>query len=165
MKTLLDDKRQNLFGGKYMKYIAYGSNMIEHQMKNRCPDALFYGTGYLEYAQLEFYLHATVERTEKQDDRVPVVVWEISERDEKSLDRYEGYPNYYIKERWQVQMSDGSQVEGMVYVMNLFRQSPARASYYEGIKEAYLRLGFHTQISTILEPALQRSLQRGKEQS
>ena len=36
----------------YMKYIAYGSNMIEEQMAYRCPDARLIGVGYLPGYQL-----------------------------------------------------------------------------------------------------------------
>ena len=97
-----------------MKYIAYGSNMVQEQMAVRCPDARLIGTGYIAGARLEFYLHATVKKTGDQRNRVPVAVWEINDRDERSLDRYEGYPSYYIKERWPVHMSDGSQIEGMI---------------------------------------------------
>ena len=81
-----------------MKYIAYGSNMVSEQMAWRCPEAKLIGTGYLEGARLEFYLHATVERTALKSDRAPVAVWEINSHDERNLDRYEGFPNYYIKE-------------------------------------------------------------------
>ena len=30
-----------------MKYIAYGSNMVEEQMAVRCPEARLIGTGYI----------------------------------------------------------------------------------------------------------------------
>ena len=68
-------------------------------MAFRCPDARLIGTGYIAGARLEFYLHATVEKTGDQRNRVPIAVWEINDRDERSLDRYEGFPSYYIKER------------------------------------------------------------------
>ena len=144
-----------------MKYIAYGSNMVAEQMAYRCPDARLIGTGYLAGARLEFYLHATVERTGNLRNRVPVAVWEISKADERSLDRYEGFPSYYTKETWPVHMSDGSQIEGMVYVMNLIRQSPPVKHYYDGIREAYEKLGLRSQIKTVLQPALARSITRG----
>ena len=70
-----------------MKYIAYGSNMVKEQMAFRCPEAKLIGTGHIERARLEVYLHATVERTRRKTDRVPVAVWEINQRDERSLDR------------------------------------------------------------------------------
>ena len=144
-----------------MVYIAYGSNMVEDQMAFRCPEARMIGTGYITGARLEFYLHATVERTGDKRNRVPVAVWDINSRDEKSLDRYEGFPHYYVKETWTVHMDDGSEIEGMVYIMNMIRQSPPMNSYYQGIAEAYRRLGLHSQIKTVLQPALERSLARG----
>ena len=152
----------NQKGGTTMKYIAYGSNMVEEQMAYRCPEARLIGTGYIEGARLEFYLHATVEHTALKSDRVPVAVWEINQRNERSLDRYEGYPNYYVKEEWTVTMADGSQIEGMVYVMNMIRQSPPTATYYNGIRAAYRALGLSSQIKKILEPALARSIARGQ---
>ena len=147
-----------------MKYIAYGSNMVQEQMAYRCPDARLIGVGYLSGARLEFYLHATVEKTGDQRNRVPVAVWEINERDEKSLDRYEGFPNYYTKEYWPVHMNDGSEIEGMIYIMKLIRHSPPHSNYYMGIEDAYRKLGLRSQISTILKPALKRSFERGTQQ-
>ena len=104
-----------------MKYIAYGSNMVEEQMAVRCPEAKLIGTGYIAGARLEFYLHATVEETGDQRNRVPVAVWEINQRDEQMLDHYEGYPSYYIKDRWWVHMDDGSKLEGMIYLMKMIQ--------------------------------------------
>lgn len=143
-----------------MKYIAYGSNMVQEQMDYRCPHARLIGTGYIAGARLEFYLHATVEKTGDMRNRVPVAVWEIDDADERSLDRYEGYPSYYIKERWPVHMDDGSQIEGMIYIMKLIRPEPPMKRYYIGIRDAYLALGLTRQVHTILEPALMRSLNR-----
>ena len=143
-----------------MKYIAYGSNMIEEQMAHRCPGAKLIGTGYLPNHRLEFYLHATVERTRAHDAKVPVAVWEISEENERSLDRYEGCPTYYTKHRRRVMMDDGSEIWGMVYIMNMIRPQPPTAGYYNAIAYAYEKLGFSDQIESVLEPALERSQRR-----
>ena len=143
-----------------MKYIAYGSNMVQKQMTLRCPDARLIGVGYISGARLEFYLHATVEKTDDKRNRVPVAVWEISDSDERYLDRYEGYPDYYGKKKWTAHMADGSEIEGMVYVMKMIRHSPPTQSYYGCIEAAYRKLGLRTQIRTVLQPALERSLHR-----
>ena len=143
-----------------MKYIAYGSNMVKEQMAHRCPDARLIGTGCIEGAQLEFYLHATVERSRIKGARVPVAVWEITKSDEAHLDMYEGFPNYYVKERRTVRMDDGSQIKGMIYIMKLMRSAPPSPSYYNCIVNAYTDLGLGSQIETVLEPALRRSLRR-----
>ena len=144
-----------------MLYIAYGSNMVREQMDYRCPDAKLIGTGYIAGARLEFYLHATVEKTGDMRNRVPVAVWEISAADEKRLDRYEGYPSYYVKEEWPVHMEDGSEIRGMIYIMKLIRTAPPQRAYYQGIADAYRVLGLSRQVRTVLVPALERSLARG----
>ena len=143
-----------------MKYIAYGSNMVEEQMAWRCPTARLVGTGTIIGARLEFYLHATVERTGNPEDRVPVAVWDIGRQDERNLDVYEGFPSYYTKETWPVEMDDGSEIEGLIYIMNMIRKSPPTDSYYLAIEDAYRRLGLGNQIETVLYPAYERSLDR-----
>lgn len=143
-----------------MKYIAYGSNMVAEQMAHRCPNAQLIGTGWLLNHRLEFYLHATVEKTRAKEARVPVAVWEIDEADEMSLNRYEGVPNYYVKWQARVQMQDDSEIEGLIYIMKAIRPYPPEKAYYNGIFHAYNRLGFGSEIETVLEPALQRTFRR-----
>ena len=145
-----------------MKYIAYGSNMVEEQMAYRCPNARLIGMGQLPNHRLEFYLHATVERSRAHGASVPVAVWEIDEEDEKNLDHYEGFPKYYTKHKRKVVMDDGSQIEGMVYIMNMIRPEPPTESYYNGIRKAYIKLGLRSEIKRVLEPAFDRSLKRGR---
>ena len=145
-----------------MKYIAYGSNMVEEQMAFRCPNARLLGTGWLLNHRLEFYLHATVERSRARGARVPVAVWEIDAEDEQNLDYYEGFPKYYTKHKRTVQMDDGSQIEGMVYIMNMIRPQPPTASYYNGIRDAYEKLGLSSEIERVLEPALDRGIKRSR---
>ena len=143
-----------------MKYIAYGSNMSRGQMTYRCPDAKLIGTGHIVRARLEFYLHATVEYTRLHADSVPVAVWEISEEDERRLDRYEGVPDYYVKRKWVVRMADGSKLKGMIYLMRLIRPQPPAMGYYEGIRDAYQDLDLGSEINTVLRPALVRAQDR-----
>ena len=145
-----------------MKYIAYGSNMVEEQMAHRCPNARLIGMGQLPNHRLEFYLHATVERSRAHGASVPVAVWEIDADDERSLDRYEGFPTYYTKHRRKVLMDDGSEIEGMIYIMNMIRPLIPHASYYNGIRDAYLKLGIGSEIKRVLEPALNRSIKRDR---
>ena len=145
-----------------MKYIAYGSNMVEEQMAFRCPNARLLGTGWLLNHRLEFYLHATVERSRARGARVPVAVWEIDAEDEQNLDYYEGFPKDSTKHKRTVQMDDGSQIEGMVYIMNMIRPQPPTASYYNGIRDAYEKLGLSSEIERVLEPALDRGIKRSR---
>ena len=81
-------------------YVAYGSNLNIPQMRMRCPGARIIGTSVIEDYQLLFKgsktgSYLTIEPMEGAE--VPVVIWEVTETDEKALDRYEGYPNFYYK--------------------------------------------------------------------
>ena len=82
-------------------YIAYGSNFSVEQMAVRCPDARVVGNAILYGWQLLFKGCATIEPNPERN--TPVLVWEISERDERSLDRYEGYPSFYYKKDLEVE--------------------------------------------------------------
>ena len=146
-------------------YIAYGSNMDEKQMAYRCPEAQLLGTAAVEDYRLLFKgsktgAYATIEP--EVGCRVPVLVWRITEQDERSLDRYEGCPTYYTKHRRKVMMDDGSELWGMVYIMKLIRPMIPHASYYNGIHSAYTKLGLRSEIERVLEPALQRSIERDR---
>ena len=86
-------------------YIAYGSNLNVPQMQMRCPDAKILGTANLKGWELLFKgsktgSYLTIERNE--DGSVPVAIWEVSERDERALDRYEGFPTFYYKQKIKV---------------------------------------------------------------
>ena len=83
-------------------YIAYGSNLSVEQMAQRCPDARIVGQAVLEDWELAFHGCATI--LPNKGKNTPVLVWEISAGDEKNLDIYEGYPNFYRKENMTVEV-------------------------------------------------------------
>ncbi len=122
-------------------YIAYGSNLNLRQMASRCPTATIYGTGVLDNWELLFRgqphnAHATIERS--KECHVPVLVWEVQDKDEKRLDRYEGYPVYYYKDYIPVYVDGKGKVEAMVYIMDR-SQKPGYPSdsYVQTIRRGY----------------------------
>lgn len=142
-------------------YIAYGSNMDEAQMAVRCPGAELVGIGTIRRAQLDFYLYATVTDIEDPAATVPAAVWKITGQHERSLDRYEGVRgHYYYKDTAKVLLNNGIEVEGLIYLMENFRQQPCDPVYFDRIAAAYDRLGLHDRISDVLEPAWDRSMDR-----
>ncbi|MBE7100188.1 MAG: gamma-glutamylcyclotransferase [Clostridiales bacterium] len=139
-------------------YIAYGSNLNIAQMQYRCPRAKLLGTGVINGYELEFKgfptsAYATI--SPKEGASVPVGVWEIGPSDERSLDRYEGYPSHYFKENVSVQMQDGSQVDGMVYIMNpKMKFGMPSTHYYKVVHQGYQDCGLDTHV---LNEAVQKS--------
>jgi len=138
-------------------YLAYGSNLNREQMACRCPDAKVLGSSKLNGYQLIFRgskagAVATIEK--RKGGSVPVLLWEITARDEEALDRYEGYPILYRKETVKVRL-DGQWVPAMVYIMNEGRPLgvPSRY-YYDIIWRGYAEAGFDT---TVLSEAVRES--------
>ena len=100
-------------------YVAYGSNMCLEQMAQRCPDARRLGVSQIEGYALEFHGRnggAVATIVPKEDSRVPIVLWEISERDERNLDRYEGFPRLYYKKDFRVYLGK-RKVDAFAYIM------------------------------------------------
>ena len=130
-------------------YIAYGSNLSVAQMAFRCPNARVVGRAVLNNWKLVFRKHATIER--KRGSTVPVLIWAIDDEDERSLDRYEGFPKYYIKDYLPVDVTfkDGEQkrIKAMVYIMVYPRPIiPPTWDYYSIIKSGYKRFQFDVNI-------------------
>lgn len=142
--------------------IAYGSNLNLEQMAYRCPTAKVYGRGMLRGYRLLFKgipgnAYATIEPYE--GDKVPVLIWELQQEDEKALDFYEGFPNFYYKEYLDVELEDGGTVTVMVYIMTgkikdrIHLNLPSQ-SYLRIVEAGYRSAGFDT---SIIEDALKVS--------
>lgn len=133
-------------------YLAYGSNLNVDQMKYRCPDAKPAAVTKIPNYHLLFRRgFLTIEP--QQGSSVPVVVWKISDRDEKNLDRYEGYPKFYRKEIFPILLNGYKDMdayragkrsvqekvgEAMVYIMNDgFPAQQPSSSYLDTVKRGY----------------------------
>ena len=127
-----------------------------NQMAFRCPDAQVVDTVRLEGYRLAFCMngggHGVATILPEPDSFVDGVLWRISERDEQSLDLYEGFPRLYGKEPVTVVDSDGLKREVMAYTMNSpYKDVPAlpSKSYLEGILNGCRQNGIET--ASILE--------------
>ncbi len=126
-------------------YIAYGSNMDERQMAYRCPNARLVGTSEIKGYELLFKgsktgAYATIEK--RKGSTVPVLVWKITESDEVSLDRYEGFPSFYYKKDLEV-IVNGERLTAMVYIMDESRKIGVPTnSYFDILDLAYWKFGF-----------------------
>ena len=125
-------------------YFAYGSNINLDQMRYRCPDATVYGQAVLDNYDLRFRGSGVATVEPKEGACVYGLLWELTDKCEASLDRYEGYPRLYIKQTLEVRTFDGQRVPVMAYIMNpelhLKPSLPPR-DYYLGIKTGYEQNG------------------------
>lgn len=139
-------------------YIAYGSNLNIPQMRMRCPGARIIGTSVIEDYRLMFKgsqtgSHLTIE--EETGAKVPVAVWEVTERDELALDRYEGFPNFYYKKEMVLPIKGikSGRIRRrtvFVYIMHEERQLGIPSTgYLRTCAEGYRSFGFD--INTLFE--------------
>jgi len=116
-------------------YAAYGSNMNPAQMAARCPHSPYRGTGWLEGWRLTFggedlsWEGALGTVVEDADERVFVVLYELSEADEAALDSWDGATlGYYRKSMVRVAALDG-EVVAWLYVINAYEGGLPSARY------------------------------------
>ena len=120
-------------------YLSYGSNLSVRQMLERCPDAIYVGTAELKGWRLLFKgsqsgSYLTIEK--KRGRKVPVLVWKVSELDEKKLDVYEGAPRLYRKEEMEVELhslADGAPIgtiNAFIYIMDESRRTGQPDNWY-----------------------------------
>jgi hypothetical protein len=107
-------------------YAAYGSNMDPAQMLIRCPHSPQRGTGWLEGWRLTFggedigWDGALATVVESAGSRVFVVLYDLSEGDEKELDKWDGVSlGYYRRLKVRVETLDGD-VLAWLYVLNFW---------------------------------------------
>ena len=111
-------------------YFAYGANLNKVSMSLRCPQATPYQAFALRGWQLDFAHHATIRPHPGRT--VQGAMWRITEECERSLDAFEGYPDYYTK---RVLEQDGK--EFMVYIINPPLTGSPGVGYLDVIEQGY----------------------------
>lgn len=126
-------------------YAAYGSNLNARKMKRRCSGAKPVGKAVLEGYHLVYkgehaHSYLTIEPFDAAslpmaqpacgyelpelciDGKVRLGIWEISDKNEESLDLYEEYPEIYTKTTISLEMENRSgekeQIEALIYMMH-----------------------------------------------
>ena len=103
-------------------YLAYGSNLnrewmeelrgkkeepVKHELKGY--KLLFRAKGYLTIEK--------VKGTEADKYSIPVLLWQVDDKDELALDDYEAYPDLYCKKTLTLSV-EGREKEVFYYLMN-----------------------------------------------
>ena len=116
-------------------YFGYGMNTNKYQMASRCPTAKVVGPAILPGYKFAFRGHADVELD--WESQVEGVLWDIGDQDLIALDRLEGFPTYYLRQRAWVESENGYGV-AWVYMMNDqdYVSNPSKG-YYDMCFEGY----------------------------
>jgi gamma-glutamylcyclotransferase (GGCT)/AIG2-like uncharacterized protein YtfP len=112
------------------------------QMRERCPHSPQAGMGWLEGWRLTFggeslgWEGALATVVEDKDSRVFVVLYEVSETDERALDRWDGATlGFYNKVKVRVAELDGDAV-AWLYVLNDYEGGLPSARYLGIVADA-----------------------------
>jgi gamma-glutamylcyclotransferase (GGCT)/AIG2-like uncharacterized protein YtfP len=104
-------------------------------MKDRCPEHRLVGNGILKGYRWIITTRGYANIVKSVSDEVHGVVYEISESDEKSLDRYEGVQSgSYRKEMLKIEMGNESK-ECLVYVDPVEEEGKPKEEYIERINK------------------------------
>ena len=141
-------------------YLAYGSNLNLNQMERRCPGAELLGYTYLQDTRLVFRgsktgSYLSIEPAlENAPRKVPCGVFRISKNDERALDIYEGFPEFYVKQQFKgltLHSMDGKRMPGkftgMAYALPVDHPLGAPSlSYWNVCMQGYDDFGFAPKI-------------------
>jgi gamma-glutamylcyclotransferase (GGCT)/AIG2-like uncharacterized protein YtfP len=121
--------------------LGYGALTDPVTMLERCPSAVYKGVGTLD--DHELYIDRCSSVRPATGVRTVGVVWQITDKDMTTLDKYEGYP--YLYERKEVHVNiDNQSVKVWVYYYAIdFKDAgePASKTYYNTCKQGYRVFG------------------------
>jgi len=114
-------------------YFAYGSNMDDAQMCDRCPSVQFVDIARLRGFKFMINERGVATLNADKASEVWGVIWEIQHSDISELDRREGVPTYYSKKHIYVVDSKNKSMHVMIYVDKRTARGPSRNGYIDKI--------------------------------
>jgi len=123
-------------------YFGYGMNTHPDQMAKRCPDATLVGVAHLNDYRLVFRNHADIEID--VGNIASGVLWEVSDSDMIALDRLEGFPHYYLRQRVLVQTDTEAYIAWVYSMAEQDYEMTPSTSYYDMCTEGYKHHGVST---------------------
>ncbi|MFZ5626799.1 MAG: gamma-glutamylcyclotransferase family protein [Bacillota bacterium] len=123
-------------------YFAYGSNMDETQMAERCKGAILIGKARLDKYRFIINSRGVASIIPDENSFVEGVVWSLTEQDEKELDRFEGVRyNYYDKQEITVKIEE-IEAQALVYIAADQTPGQPRPGYLKKILTAAEKFQF-----------------------
>lgn len=127
-----------------MYYFAYSSNLNRKQMRERCPDSKPICVATLHNYKLVFvgwfrqWRGGVASIKPFRGERVIGAVYEVSEKDLRRLNKYEGYPGNYNRLNVTVFDEDGKPFEVTTYVKaGQLEETPPSKEYLAVIQQGY----------------------------
>lgn len=130
-------------------YFAYGSNLDQAQMKERCPDSELLGVAVLKNYRLDFTIYSKkrlcgcADIVKDEGSEVWGLIYVLSEKDLQQLDIFEGSPNYYRRTRVDATDKEGKSIK--VYAYEVVKKTPFQvpsSQYLDIIKNAAKKFNF-----------------------
>jgi len=125
-----------------MYYFAYGANLSKKQMRQRCPDSQPKFIATLPNYKLVFvgwsrqWRGGVATIKSSRGEKILGAIYEISDRDLKRLDSYEGYPANYNRLKVTVFNEDGEPFEAITYIKaGQIEETPPSPEYLTIIKQ------------------------------
>ena len=127
-----------------IQYFAYGSNLSQQQITERCPDSTLIGPGKMRGFKLVFTHYSprwqggVADISKDPNHDVWGLLYELSQTDLDQLDRYEGHPTVYNRMQTAVQSVQGTTIRNawVYYVVHKEQFIPPTQKYFNIILEA-----------------------------
>lgn len=124
-------------------YFGYGMNTNAEEMRKRCPTSHSPQRAILHDYRLRFARHCDI--VPAWGDKVDGVLWRLQLQDLESLNRLEGYPNYYDRKVVDVYNAAGRIKRAEVYFMQPGNTlATPSLSYFTMCMEGYEQHGVPT---------------------
>jgi len=122
-----------------MYYFAYAANLNRKQMQERCPESKPVFLATLPNYKVVFtgwvrrWRGGTATIRLARGERVRGAVYEVTEKDLRRLDKYEGCPGDYNRLKVTVFDEDGTSVEAVTYIRAKQREETLPSKEYASV--------------------------------
>jgi len=119
---------------RYTLYFAYGSNMNAPQFRKRCPASFFLCRATLPKYRFIIMSAGYASVIPKARSVVRGTLYAITEKDERTLDRYEGVRQKEYRREWlNVVTESGVAIPALIYIAREENPGPPKDGYLEKI--------------------------------
>jgi len=125
-------------------YFAYGSNLNKRQMRERCPASKPMFIAALPNYKLVFvgwsrqWRGGVISIKPLRGERVRGAIYEVSEQCIQRLDKFEGHPTDYARQKVTVFDEDSEPIEAITYIKaGQFEETQPSKEYLAVIQQGY----------------------------